>query len=185
MIDQGVLASGAAWLISGYLVLLLASSVYAKLSDFPKFQMIISGYRMVPAFFIPGVAYAVTISELVLAILLLIPASQFFALMCTALLLLTYAIIAAIAIWRGDAGVPCGCGPDDQTIGWTLVLKNSALANMSMWIANSLSGEIQDAIPAMLFTVLGFSVFLMERTVAQLSKNQSKGLVRTRKRTGN
>ena len=183
MTAQEIIASGAAAIISGYFVMLMASSVYAKVSDFPKFEMIVAGYRMVPGFLIPGVAIAVTLLEFILAILLLILASQFFALVCTALLLLTYAIIAAIAIWRGDAGVPCGCGPDEQTVGWTLVVKNAALANISMWIANSLSGQNQDMVSMFLFTVLGFSIFLMERTVSQLAMNHSNGLKRTQTRT--
>jgi len=183
MTGQESLASGAAGFISGYLVLLMATSAYAKLSDFQRFKGIVGGYRMVPVFLIPGVAIVVTVLELILAILLVIPISVLFALVSAALLLLTYAMIAAIAIRRGDAGVPCGCGPSEQTIGWPLVLKNSCLASFSMWIAYCFGGENRDLVLIILMPLLGFSAFLMERTVAQLVKNNSNGLVRTQPRT--
>jgi uncharacterized membrane protein YphA (DoxX/SURF4 family) len=91
---------------------------------------VISNYRLLPRFTVPVVSALLPPVELVLGLLLLsaqvMPWAQFAAIM----LLVLFATAMAINIRRGRAHIDCGCGQAflKQSLRWSLVARNGALA---------------------------------------------------------
>ena len=91
---------------------------------------VISNYRLLPRFIVPVAAALLPPVELAVGLLLLsaqvMPWGQFAA----AALLVLFAAAMAVNIRRGRAHIDCGCGQSflKQSLRWSLVARNVALA---------------------------------------------------------
>jgi uncharacterized membrane protein YphA (DoxX/SURF4 family) len=91
---------------------------------------VISNYRLLPRFAVPAVSALLPPVELTVGLLLLsaqaMPWAQFVAMA----LLVLFAAAMAINIRRGRSSIDCGCGQSflKQSLRWSLVARNGALA---------------------------------------------------------
>lgn len=165
-------------LLSSYLCLLLVSSWGPKIADFSKFKDVVSGYRMIPDAAVSISAFSLILVEVVLTVMLVLPAIGTLSLGLTALLLVFYASVVGIALYRGDAGISCGCGAQDHVISSGLVWKNSFLSLLALF-AVYVSSDFQLGVwETTLIWILGFSLFSMETALRQLIGNSEQGLTK-------
>lgn len=78
--------------------------------------------------------WTVASAEGLTALSLLLPQSREVGFVAAAALLLAYAGLMALQLWRGRADMQCGCaGPDSQLgISWALVLRNGICAALAL-----------------------------------------------------
>ena len=109
---------------------------------------------------IPGgrlAVWTVAAVEGMTALSLLLPQTREAGLLAAAALLLAYAVLMALQLWRGRADMQCGCaGPDSQLgISWVLVLRNGICAALALLCL----GSVATAVPAS-WGGLGLAVFV-------------------------
>ena len=90
--------------------------------------------------------WAVAAVEGLTALSLLLPQTREVGLVSVAVLLLAYAGLMALQLWRGKADMQCGCaGPDSQlSISWALVMRNGICAALALLPL----GTVTSAVPA-------------------------------------
>ncbi len=99
---------------------------------------VISNYRLLPRFTVPVAAALLPPVELALGLLLLSAQAMPWAQFAAILLLVLFAAAMAINIRRGRTHIDCGCGQSflKQSLRWSLVARNGALALLllpSLW----------------------------------------------------
>jgi hypothetical protein len=99
-------------LIIACLALLLASAALHKLRDLRRFTEILRAYRLLPAG-AERLAPLVPLTELALAVGLLITPLRALAISLGIVLLLGYAAAIAVNLARGRRDLDCGCGAGD------------------------------------------------------------------------
>ena len=96
---------------------------------------------------IPGgrlAVWTVAAVEGLTALALLLPQTRAAGLLAAAGLLLAYAGLMALQLWRGRADMQCGCaGPDSQLgISWALVLRNAVCAALALLPLGTAAGAV-------------------------------------------
>jgi len=108
--------------------LVFAHAGFAKLQHRHLIPGIVANYRLLPEALVGVVASALPGAELAIGLALL--AGLRVAVVPAALLLIVFAGAMAINLHRGRSHIDCGCGRSElrQTLRWSLVLRNLALA---------------------------------------------------------
>lgn len=128
LLRSALLAAVSAW---------FAVAAISKLSRRIDFLKAISAYRLVPALLLTPLSYGLPLVELLVALLLLLPAAMMLgAALCSALLLL-FAAGMAINLMKGRRDIDCGCGGRPTPISWGKVGRNLLLA-VGVSLASSL-----------------------------------------------
>lgn len=78
------------------------------------------------------------------ALALLLPPARRCGLFAVAALLLAYALLMAVQLLRGRAGMQCGCAGPDSALGisWALVLRNGLCAGLAVLAAGYPAGAL-------------------------------------------
>ena len=131
---------------AGVLALVFARSAAHKLAEFAFFSATLGEYRLVPALFVGPAAIALTVTEVLAIVLLIIPDTRPAGAALALLLLSLYATAMSINLRRGRFKIDCGCGGPGQVISWALVLRNLVLALAAGFVAKNAAAF--DAMPA-------------------------------------
>lgn len=110
------------------LSLLFLSSSEHKRRHALRFRAQLQAYELLPESLLRATASGLRWFELLLAALILIPASRAAAGAMAMLLLLAYGAAILINLLRGRRNIDCGCGGDSQPLSGALVLRNALLA---------------------------------------------------------
>ena len=118
-------------------------------------------YDLLPRALVRPFARALPVVELAGALGLLLPATRPPAAALLILLLLVFAAAMAINLVRGRSEIDCGCfiGVQKQRIGWTLVVRNLALAAFGLTLLGAGTGRPLAALDW--FTVLAAAASLL------------------------
>jgi hypothetical protein len=110
--------------------LLFAISAIHKLRDPSAFQTAMDGYRLVPPALLGIAAKTLMASELIAAVMLLIPLTRSIGLGVVLALLSIYTLSISVNLLRGRRDIDCGChGPaSKQLLSWWLVSRNLVFA---------------------------------------------------------
>ncbi len=121
------------WTISIILALLWCRAAINKLQASQEFAELFAAYHLVPQSVAPSMAMILPCVELLVAVLLLLPATQIEGGLASAALLAIYAMAMALNLLRGRIHIDCGCHfGGSQTISWRLVTRNILLACLSL-----------------------------------------------------
>lgn len=125
------------WVLTLSLVGLWARAGLHKLRDVARFGGTLEAYAILPHAIVSPVSWLIPMSELLLAIGLVLPFSRRAAAAAGALLLVLYATAIGINLSRGRRELDCGCSGfgREQRISPLLVLRNAVLALLSLGIA--------------------------------------------------
>jgi uncharacterized membrane protein YphA (DoxX/SURF4 family) len=127
-------------LIATYCVAsLFLLSGWTKVRQFRVFRATLANYDLVPGFLVPVFAVLLTGLEFAIGCAVLIPASASFGMFAAASLLLLYAGVIGVNLWRGRRDIDCGCtGPAlrQSLTGW-LVLRNIGLVLLALLGTNT------------------------------------------------
>lgn len=124
-------------LLASRLVLggLLVAGGAVKLSDRAAYREAVSRYRLVPASLVPELAIAVSVSELILGMGMLLGFAVAVVAGLTALLLLSFTGAIVTVLRRGER-IPCGCfGDSSSLISWWTVTRNFGLIAVATTVA--------------------------------------------------
>lgn len=103
-------------IISFLFILLFAYAATSKVLDFNEFKVQLLRSPILTT--VAGVAaYAVPISEIVIAVALMIPALRFFGLLAAYLLMVSFTAYIVL-ILKFSFYVPCSCGGVLESLGW-------------------------------------------------------------------
>ncbi len=113
-------------IISLCMSLLFGVAAVHKLQAPVVFKAAMGDYELVPTSLLGFISISLIILELVSSILVLIPTTQPAACSLMATLLLLYATVISINLYRGRRDIDCGCnGPaTTQVLSWWLVSRN-------------------------------------------------------------
>jgi len=119
-------------LIVAAFALLFASAAVQKLRDLGRFAEVFAAYAVLPPALGPGVAWAIPVLELSVALGLLSSRARPYASGIGMLLLLAYAAAMAVNLRRGRRDIACGCGSADdrRPIAAWMSWRNLALATL-------------------------------------------------------
>jgi len=129
---------------------------------------IVANYRLLPDALVGIVAGALPIVELAIGLALLAGGLRL-AVLPAALLLIVFAGAMAINLRRGRSHIDCGCGRSDlrQTLRWSLVVRNLALAAIvlprllptttpgALDLATAIAGGVSLFLATLLFNAIG------------------------------
>ena len=90
-------------------VLLFGASAMGKATHFGDFANAIAGYRLLPAWSHRLVAMAVLVCEAAVTVALLFDGFAYVAALLAIVMLLVFGGAMILVLWRGDAGIDCGC----------------------------------------------------------------------------
>jgi hypothetical protein len=117
------------------LALLFFLAAHHKLAEGAHFDAQLGAYRVLPEALLPVVARLLPITELAIAVLLILPVTRTAAAFAAAALVTVYALGMLINLLRGRTDIDCGCGAEPQEISYWLVLRNAILASAALLIA--------------------------------------------------
>lgn len=120
---------------AGVLALVFARSAAHKLAEFSFFSATLGEYRLLPALFVRPAAISLAIAEALAIALLIIPETRTVGGGLAAALLALYATAMSINLRRGRYRIDCGCGGPGQMISWALVLRNTALTAVALFVS--------------------------------------------------
>lgn len=104
-------------LMTGLLIILWAYAVYSKLSDLTRFKHAMST-QVFPKWIGKILVFIVPLSEIVLIILLLIPGTRLIGMYSSFLMMLSFTLYIAGAVFGLYARRPCACGGLFNRLGW-------------------------------------------------------------------
>lgn len=135
--------------ISGILVGgILAASAAGKWSNLKWFTQVVLAYRLVPRPAAGFVALAITLSETVLALMLILAIGQPFTSLCAMALIGLVSGAVLLNLLRGRSELGCGCsGPHkDKRISWFGLMRNVGLLLLSFNSAGTSLGTFASTI---------------------------------------
>lgn len=116
------------FLIAMPLALLFASAGVYKLRQSARFQAQLAAYELLPKKLLGATSTTLGLTELVIALALLLPLARPAAAISATVLLLTYAAAMTINLARGRNFIDCGCGDTPVLLSPWLLARNAVLA---------------------------------------------------------
>ena len=128
---------------------------------------VIANYRLLPRATVTSASALLPPVEMIVGLLLLSALLMSWAQACAVALLALFAVAMAVNIARGRADIDCGCGQSflKQTLRWTLVARNAALALLLLPSLSSPAAATPSGIAAGLAF---FLLYLVLNTIAAL-----------------
>lgn len=126
-----------------FVAFILLAAGAAKLGSGREFAAVVRNYRLLPNALVKWVAYAVPVSEVVIAVGLLTGYGLGLAATGAALLFALFAGAIAVNLLRGRRHITCGCfgGGQGDVLTWALVLRNLTLTGAAaiVWLTAAVS----------------------------------------------
>ena len=113
------------------LALLFSLAAFHKWSDYARFTATLEQHQVLPQRTVPAASIAIIAIEVLLAIVLVVPALPHAGAVGAAVLLTVYSMAIGINLARGRREIDCGClGPNARThlSGWLLVRNGTLIA---------------------------------------------------------
>ena len=112
--------------------LVFLTAAYGKFRHAVPFQGVVANYRLLPDAIVAPAAYLIPPVELLLGATLLLGFAFPWPELGAAALLLLFALAMGVNLRRGRRHIDCGCFQSAlrQTLSWTLVARNVALASL-------------------------------------------------------
>jgi uncharacterized membrane protein YphA (DoxX/SURF4 family) len=112
--------------------LVFLTAAYGKFRHAVPFQGVVANYRLLPDAIVAPAAYLIPPVELLLGATLLLGLAFPWPELGAAALLLLFALAMGVNLRRGRRHIDCGCFQSAlrQTLSWTLVARNVALASL-------------------------------------------------------
>ncbi len=118
--------------VAGCVALILFSAAWHKFSELDIFAGALDAYQLLPSIAVMPIARLLPCVEVVIALMVLIPATRPVGLVACAGLVALYALAIAVNLARGRRQIDCGCGGDVHLLSWGLVLRNTLLAGIAL-----------------------------------------------------
>lgn len=122
----------AASAVAGCIALILFAAAWHKFSEPDIFAGALDAYQLLPSIGVMPIARLLPFVEVVIAVIVLIPATRHGGLVAFAWLIAIYGIAIAINLARGRPQIDCGCGGDVHLLSWGLVVRNALLAGIAL-----------------------------------------------------
>jgi hypothetical protein len=154
----------AVGVVVGALALVLLAAAWHKLSEPELFVGVLAAYELLPAAAVLPVARVLPIIEAAIGVGMLVPPSRSTALIALAALMVVYAAVIAVNLWRGRHQIDCGCGADAHPLSWLLVVRNAVLAAAALAVSPPTSErafEWLDGVTLVLGVLAFFVLYLM------------------------
>jgi Methylamine utilisation protein MauE len=150
-----------AFAIRVLVALVFLTAALGKIRHRLAFQGVVANYRLMPQIAVPAIALLLPPVEVTVAAALLF-APSFWPEACAAILLILFAAAMAINIWRGRRHIDCGCFQSalKQTLSWTLVARNAALA-LLLAVPAAIAGSALPALDAAEALLMGTVLFVL------------------------
>jgi uncharacterized membrane protein YphA (DoxX/SURF4 family) len=142
--------------------LIFFTAAFGKMRRWDTFEGIVANYRLLPDSLNRGVTWALPPGELMLAIALTLGVAG--AEIVAGGLLCVFAAAVAINLARGRTYIDCGCFDASlrQTLRWSLVVRNAALALLLFAAARSRGAvEASDAVTLTMGVMAGAAFFML------------------------
>ncbi len=156
------------------LSLLFVSASEHKRRHVLRFRAQLQAYELVPKGMARNAALFLRWAELLLALLLLVPASRAPAGILAMLLLGLYGGAVAINLLRGRRHIDCGCGPDAQPLNGALVLRNLVLAGFAAMLAMPAAPRALQGSDLLAIATMTLLLIMSYVTVNQFIRNHSE-----------
>lgn len=153
---------------------LFAAAAATKLRDLARFQAVLTDYAVIPAVLVPSCSILIVATEIILASMWLAPVVRPLAAGGSSVLLAVYAMAMAVNLARSRRHISCGCGPDDQTLSWALVARNTVFVAAALLVllpAASRTLGWQDVVVGSVSVAV---MIVLERGVSTLITNASQ-----------
>jgi hypothetical protein len=126
------------------LALVFGGGAVSKMSAWAELEGVVQNFRIVPAAVAPLIARVLPPVELVLALLVLVPASRALAGWGMGALLVLFAVSIAVNLVRGRVDIDCGCFRSAlrQNLSWWLVARNAVLVALAVACARAASDRV-------------------------------------------
>ncbi len=152
------------------LAMLFALTGVHKLKDGDAFTRVLSGYAVLPTPLVPVMARLLAVAELGTAFALTLPASRPGATLFATMLLMAYAGVMSLVLWRGREISDCGCsvGANRQAVRWPLVWRNLALATLGLVCALGAPTReliLIDLLTIFMSTLAGVALYALTNTL--------------------
>jgi hypothetical protein len=156
--------------------LLLLSAAWHKLAARTQFTAALRGYRLLPESLVEPAAVLLPLFEVTLALAWLTGLARGVVAASTAGLLLLYAAAIAINLWRGRAGIDCGCGlgrarRGDGRLSWGLVARNALLATAAAAAALPVAPRDTGRLEPLVLVLAILAAVLLYAAASQLLRN--------------
>jgi hypothetical protein len=124
-------------LATGTLVGVFLRGAGHKFLDFSWFVHTLAEYRILPSALSTPAAGFLLVSEVAVAVGLVLSETRAYAAFAAAALLGLYAIAVAVNLLRGRTRIDCGCGGTGNGLSWFHVLRNATLVGLALVAAQS------------------------------------------------
>ena len=158
---------------STFLFLLFLGALFHKASDLVRFTGFLDNYNVFPQAILTVSAYGLIMTEALITVLLLPPQFNQFGAALAIGLLLIYATVIALNVAKGNIQIECGCGGPAIHLSYALVLRNVAIATMTLPLILAEHNPISLTDTAVA-TVCGAILYLLYVATAQLSSNLNR-----------
>lgn len=115
-----------------FLALLFLSSLFNKATDTERFIGFLGNYNLLPQASLNFFTYCLMACEFLIVTLLLVPQANKLGASIAIAILMLYASVIAINVFRGNLGIECGCGGPPIHLSYGLVFRNLAIAGMAL-----------------------------------------------------
>jgi hypothetical protein len=112
-----------------------------KLRDLETFAAAVADYRLLPGPLVGPFARVLPSVEAMAGVALLPLATRSAGAALALAILALVSSAVAINLWRGRAGIACGCGGETMPLSWPLVLRNVALGGLALAAAAPIAGR--------------------------------------------
>jgi hypothetical protein len=152
---------------AAFTALLFAHAAWRKASDFEVFQGLVQDYRVLPQNLVAVVSRVLIAAEIAVPVALLLPRQGRYGAILAIVLLAAYALAMSINLLRGRHHIRCGCGGAPQTLIWSLVVRNAALAAAAALIVLPPHGDLAwwEMTVALCAGFAGWMIFIVVETV--------------------
>jgi uncharacterized membrane protein YphA (DoxX/SURF4 family) len=123
--------------VAGCLALILFAAAWHKFSEPDIFAGALDAYGLLPGAGVMIVARLLPWLELLIGVLLLLPALRRVGLVAFAVLILLYGGAIAINLLRGKQQIDCGCGGDVHLLSWGLIVRNGLLVCLALAVSGT------------------------------------------------
>lgn len=165
------------WVARLVLALVLGWAAVAKLRSLEEFVGVVGNYRLLLEFLVRPVAYLLPPVELVLAVGLIVPATQTPAAVATAALLVVFALAMIVNIKRGRTQIDCGCFASSlkQYLSWTLVARNLVLVALAALAAVPAGGRMVTWLDLATMVLATVAIAIVYATISRLGSFEPAG----------
>ena len=151
---------------AGFIVVVLARAVGAKLHGYTLYSATLADYRLLPAFAVPLAAAGLLAAEAFAIVLLLIPATCALGAALTILLFACYGSAMALALLGGRTEIECGCGGEGQLVSPGLVVRNAVLAAIAAGLMLPMTARSMGRLD-FLFATVAIAVICLLLSIAE------------------